>query len=122
MGTYEEVENRREFKREETRVPIRFEMKSSREFGAALTRDISEGGVRITFDGFFPLHTQLQLAINLSDIARTISALGVVAWSRVLPYSGRHQLGIQFLEMDEWHKKELSEYLGEKRFKAELNL
>ncbi|MFC1703398.1 PilZ domain-containing protein [Candidatus Omnitrophota bacterium] len=122
MNIQEPCSDRRRFAREDVHVPVRYEIKASKQFGATLTKDISEGGIKMTLERFLPLHTEVKLNINLEEIATLVHALGSIAWLRQIPYSDRYQLGIKFLEMDENYKKSLREYLRRRRLKAAFSL
>ncbi len=114
--------NRRNFIRENIHTPIRYGMKSTNNFGATLTKDISEGGVRIILDNFLALNTEVKLNLSLPEITRSISALGKISWSQNLPCSERYQFGVEFTQINSEDKKHLLEFLREKRLKAAFNL
>lgn len=91
---------------------VRYEMKSTREFGSALACDISEGGLRLNFNKFIPSNTDFLLQLNLPSAAKVINAVGKVMWAQRIPHSERYQLGISFKEMHEKQRTEISDYLN----------
>ena len=105
---------KRDFKRKNIYASVRYQLKSSQEFGSVLTQDISEGGMRLNFDKFMPYNTDFILQMNLPTIPKVISAVGRVVWAHRLPHSDRYQLGLKFQEIEDKQRLEISDYL--KRF------
>ncbi|MBM3248830.1 MAG: PilZ domain-containing protein [Candidatus Omnitrophica bacterium] len=104
--------DKRVSRRKVVSASVRYEMKSTREFGSALACDISEGGLRLNFNKFIPSNTDFLLQLNLPSAAKVINAVGKVMWAQRIPHSERYQLGISFKEMHEKQRTEISDYLN----------
>lgn len=110
-----EVEKRR-FKRARLDTALRYRFKQSNEFGSTLTYDISEGGAKFIFDKFVPLNTDFVLEFALGNFSGMVNAVGKVVWAKRVPYSERYQLGVEFREIQQQHKKDISDYVKSRRF------
>ncbi len=107
---------RRKFKRTELDVPVRYKFKNSKEFGSTLSRDISEGGVRLSVDKFVPVNTDVVLELGLGKLSNMINAVAKVAWTNFIPFSDRYQLGLEFYEINCQNQKDISDYVNSRRF------
>ena len=97
----ERQRNRRSTVRRSLDKPVQFEHldRGAKAAGGSLGFDISEGGLRLRFNDYVPLGTELLLTISLAKQA-TIECSGVVVWAKKYPYNDAYQAGIQF-EVDE---------------------
>lgn len=86
---------RRNFKRIRFDRPVRFQFKDPSCFGGCLSQDISAGGVRVNFNDFVPLWTELTLRIQLAG-ERIVECKGCVVWVAKLPFMDRYQIGLEF--------------------------
>ena len=93
------VQERRQFKRVKLSEPVQYHPKDSLNISGSLSRDISEGGLRLTTSEFIPLDTELALSIQLSA-EEVIDCLGKVVWVEQLPHTERYQAGLKFEETD----------------------
>lgn len=68
----------------------------------ALSRDISDGGMRLSADRRYPLHAQLLLAFEHEESGWdcVTSCMGAVVWTTPLPGSDGCLMGIEFGEQD----------------------
>ena len=110
-------------KPEEKRIDIRIKFQEALEFqwkntsimGGCLACDLSEGGIRINFNEFVPLETEIELTLRLKDQADVIMLLGKVVWVKQVPFSDRFQLGLEFirnnLESDSGSNQELHHFI-----------
>ncbi len=105
-----ESQERRKIPRIKIRAPVRYQIKSSKSYGAALTSDFSQEGLRFTCDEYVSPQTEFVLEVFLAELTRNIHANGRVVWSQRLPHSNRYQLGIKFTEIENEDKKCISEY------------
>ena len=94
------------------RLPIRYQITSTEEFGNTLTSNISLGGVRIFTDQFMPPDTKLNLEINFINLSKMINAFGNTVWSQRIPYTDRYEAGINFTEITQKDKEEFLECLN----------
>ena len=111
LNFIEKGKERRSFERKNVYASVRYQSRTSRNYGSTLTRDISEGGLRLSFDRFVPLNTDLILQMNLPTVPEVVSAIGTVVWSHRIPHSDRYQLGIRFQEISEKQRSEVSDWL-----------
>lgn len=116
------TEERRKFTRENIHAPVQYEHKAATYFGSTMTRDISEGGIRIVLDNFLPHNTELKFKINLKEMPMVINTLGSIVWSQHLPHSNRYQFGVEFDEIDENYRRNLHEYLRGHRLKTTYSI
>ena len=95
------VENNVDEKRHSRRVrsakPVRFQLKDTSRFGGCLSCDLSEGGVRLRLNDFFPLNTELSLQIQLADES-IVECLCRVAWIEKDRYGDFYRGGLAFIE------------------------
>ena len=78
----------------------------------AVTRDVSEGGVRFTSNEFLPLASRLVVEIFLPAQPRPVKAIAKVAWIRKVPSGEQYEIGNQFLDIARDDKRQLNEYVG----------
>ena len=104
---YEVIKERRQFARKPLRFPVQYKsLKSLSEIPrGALTKDISEGGIRFVGNEFITLSNRLVLAIMLPAPYRSIKAISKVAWIRKVPLGEQYEIANQFLNLSEDDKK-----------------
>jgi len=71
----------------------------------ALTKDVSEGGIRFIGNEFITLSNRLVLTIVLPAPYRSIKAISKVAWIRKVPMGEQYEIANQFLNLSEEDKK-----------------
>jgi hypothetical protein len=79
---------------------IRFEQKDQAEFGGSVGLDLSATGVRMRFNDYIPVGTELVLQIQLNK-ERTVECVGKVVWVKKYPYSDHYQAGLEFESPDD---------------------
>ncbi len=104
------VEKRR-FRRVRFSEPVHYQLKETSRFGGCLSLDISEGGMKINFDDFIPLNTEIALQLKLTGIPRIIDLLGKVVWLQQVPFSERYHVGLRFEQSDHVSHEEIREYI-----------
>jgi len=104
------VLGRREFPRLKFHVPVRFGSWESQSQDS-LTKDLGGGGVRVVSREFLPIHTKVKLEFSLNRASELLRAVGKVVWVHKLPYSYQHDVGIQFLDIPEMTKREISRFV-----------
>ncbi|MDP2938890.1 MAG: PilZ domain-containing protein [Candidatus Omnitrophota bacterium] len=107
---------RRKFRRASLDTPLRYKFKQANEFGSTITRDISEGGLKLNLEKFVPINTDFVLELGLDKLSNIINAVGKVVWVTKIPHSERYQLGLEFQEINEQHKRDISSYIKSHRF------
>ena len=107
-------EERRRYPRFNTHLPVRFQLKeSASKFGHTLSRDISEGGIRLILNEF--LRPKTEVFLETIVLGRVILPKAAVVWSHRIPHSDNYQIGLEFLEMDRIERQKLKEYIDYKR-------
>jgi c-di-GMP-binding flagellar brake protein YcgR len=104
-------EERRRFPRVRAHIPVNYRLKMQNKIKATLSRDISEGGIRLWIEGYIPINANFLLEMNLPKIYKMIRLVARVAWVLRIPHSDRYQLGLEFIEINQAHKKDLTEYI-----------
>ena len=97
MQDFPSTQNQRRFPRLEFREPVAFQTKDASNFGGCLPLDLSEGGMRINFEEFLPVGTQLNVQVKL-DSRTIVDLAGRVAWVAHTPHSDWYQMGLEFVE------------------------
>ena len=75
--------------------PVQFQFKDPNQFGGCLSRDLSEGGIRIRLNDFVPLETELMLKIRLAD-GNTVECSGRVVWIEKARFGEYYHAGLEF--------------------------
>ena len=96
----EKPEEKRRSERIRFQEPLDFQWKDNPLSGGCLACDLSERGIRINFNEFVPLNSEIELTMRLKDRPQVITLLGKVVWVRQVPFSDRYQLGLEFAEGD----------------------
>ena len=111
----EEIKNfeRRRFPRLPFHEPVQYQLKDTHRFGGCLAGDISEGGIRVNFNDFIPLKTQIAVQVFLT-LGRMVECVGHVVWIQKFPFSDRYQVGLAFLDGDSSAeaKKEIAQFVS----------
>ena len=91
------LDEKRQFHRVHRAHPVRFELKDPKLFGGCLSCDLSQGGIRVQFNDFVPLNTEMTLQIQLSDES-VVECPCRVAWVEKSRFGDRYQAGLEFVE------------------------
>jgi hypothetical protein len=87
--------------REEKKVVIEFYPggKDSRPKNVtyALTRDVSDGGVRLLTDKYFPVGTLLKITLSLSRTKKIANVVAEVKWVQNFQTSDLFEMGIEYM-------------------------
>jgi hypothetical protein len=63
----------------------------------ALTRDVSEGGVRLLTDKYFPIGTLLKITLSLSRTRQIVNVVAKVRWVTNFQTSDLFEMGIEYM-------------------------
>jgi hypothetical protein len=63
----------------------------------ALTRDVSEGGVRLLTDRYFPVGTLLKITMSLSRTRQIVNIVATVRWVTNFQTSDLFEMGIEYM-------------------------
>jgi c-di-GMP-binding flagellar brake protein YcgR len=75
--------------------PVQFQINEQAAMGGSLSKDISQGGIRLRLSEFLPLGTHLGLQLYLSP-DRVVECSGRVVWISQIPHSDYYYAGLQF--------------------------
>ncbi|MFP4472247.1 MAG: PilZ domain-containing protein [Candidatus Omnitrophota bacterium] len=89
----------RRYKRVPFRRPVRFRMEHGKINESCVSRDLSEGGLRIRAEHFIPLREQIFTQFPLEG-AHQVHLEGQVVWARRIPHSDSYLIGVEFGEKD----------------------
>ncbi|MDD5617868.1 MAG: PilZ domain-containing protein [Candidatus Omnitrophica bacterium] len=106
-------QEKRTDKRINLSLPIDYESleTTKREHDSTVSKDISEGGMRIVLKKFYPPKTKFLLKINLEGINKIIEAMAEIAWSFNAQFSNAYYSGLRFSEIDVSDRRILREYI-----------
>ena len=77
----------------------------------ALTRDVSEGGVRLLTDRYFSVGTLLKITLSLSRKRQIVNVVAKVKWVQNFHTSDLYEMGIEFMhEIPESIKTMMSDH------------
>jgi len=119
-----ELEEKRQHKRINISVPINYEFLETdkKEIGDTLSKDISESGVRASFNKFYPPKTKFLLRINFQDLNKIIETVAEVQWSLNKHFSNNYESGLHFSYVNPTYQNMLREYIQIKEtIKSERN-
>ena len=79
----------------------------------ALTRDISEGGVKLLTDRYFSVGTLLKITMSLSRSRQIVNVVAKVRWVQNFYTSDLYEMGIEYMhEIPESVKTMMSDHQG----------
>ena len=76
-----------------------------------LTKDLSLDGMRCLSPTWFPVSSDLNVELTLSDGEEPLSVTGRAVWFRMIPYSDQFEVGFSFQGVPPQTKRRLSGYL-----------
>ncbi|MBF0385654.1 MAG: PilZ domain-containing protein [Candidatus Omnitrophica bacterium] len=92
-------DDKRKFMRYRLHNPVRYELKDPGQFGGSLSCDIGEGGMKMFFNDFIPLNSELFMQVFLSP-KKIVECKGRVVWIRKVAHSERFEAGLEFSVLD----------------------
>ena len=106
----EQRENKRRFQRIPLHLPVQYRIRGESAFHNVICDNIGVGGLGFVSPAFMPAEALVMLEINL--LSRALKPIGKIAWTSIVPHSGKNYIGIQFIEMDPGEKDYLKEYMS----------
>ena len=104
-------EERRSTPRYHLYSPVRLQRPGTPQVIETLTKDLGVGGLRCISPSVFPVSTELNVEMMLSNGEGPIQARGRTAWFRMVPHSEQFDVGISFIDMPPQDKRRLSGYI-----------
>ena len=111
------MEERRQFVRLDTRLPIDYRVLPSSPVQHSVVKDIGGAGVCLFVSESLQLGTQLQVTIALPDPARQITFTGEVVWceaSQIIGKAQQHRsilAGVKFVSIAPEDQREIMRYV-----------
>ncbi len=108
-----EVPERRQYPRVNTTMSIQYRgiRQASDSIMGAIARDISCGGIRVLANEFVSVFTRLVVEVAIPSIPKPVRVISKVAWIQKRPHGEQYEVGMQFLDMAEEDKYNISEFV-----------
>ncbi len=101
-----------------TRVPfkraVRFCAFNSEKSDSHIAQDLSQGGLRMLSSEFIPVHTLVNIQLQLKDREKVIDLEGHVVWVRYNPMTETYQMGLEFADDAAFQRVMISEFIQSK--------
>ena len=91
--------------------PVRIQKPGSPQIVETLTKDLGIGGLRCISQTLFPVSTEVNVELVLSTGEEPFTVRGRAVWFQMIPHSEQFDLGIEFVELQNHHKRRLSAYI-----------
>lgn len=114
-------EERRANPRVRTYRPVRLTQQADGRVVETLAKDLSLGGVRFLSTTLFPVSTELNLELILSNGESPMNLQAKTAWFNTIPQSEQFHVGVMFLSISEQDKRRLSAYIDRLSQKPSLS-
>ncbi len=105
-----ELMQKRKHPRVNISFPVECDALPQNDYFYTVSKDLSLGGAKIINSCFLPKGSLVKLHINLID--KVLSFKAKVAWCNQARSSERHLIGLEFVEADSSHQKNLTRFLG----------
>jgi c-di-GMP-binding flagellar brake protein YcgR len=107
------TEEKRINKRITLSLPINYEVLNTKvkDRENTVSKDISESGIKLIINKFYPPKTKFLIKIYLESINKTIETITETVWSSRLRFSNLYFCGMRFLEINMPNKNLLREYI-----------
>jgi len=100
----------RKFPRARISFPLKCERGTETSYFNTVSKDLSNGGVRVLSEQFVSPGEEVTLNINLID--RMVSARAKVVWCNESEYGNRYLFGAEFMDMPEDDRNTLRNFLS----------
>ncbi|MBI4356038.1 MAG: PilZ domain-containing protein [Candidatus Omnitrophica bacterium] len=105
------VTERRRHPRLFSHLPLRYHHKGTSQYADTLTKDVSVSGVRFISHEFFPTASEFLVEVPLFRASHPLQTLGRVAWSQKIAHSDLYEIGMEFTQLPDEHRKLLNAFL-----------
>lgn len=108
-----EVPERRQYPRVNTTMSIQYRgmRQASDSVMGAIARDISSGGIRVLVNEFISVFTRLVVEVYIPSTSEAVKVVSKVAWIQKRPHGEQYEIGMQFLDMAEEDRRNISEFV-----------
>lgn len=109
----ESLTEKRQTIRAQVALSVNYEMLETpdKRSGNTIAKDISENGIRLITERFYPPKSKFLVRISLADINKTIEAIAETVWSFNARFSNQYVNGLCFTDMDKPYRQILKDYL-----------
>ena len=104
--------DKRKYHRVEYREPVRYHMREQSKFGGCLSNDISEGGIKLNFDDFVSIRSEVNIQVRLENTPQVVDLIGKVVWVQQVPFSERYRVGLEFSPPSPISKDHIKSYVN----------
>jgi c-di-GMP-binding flagellar brake protein YcgR len=104
------MDNRRGHDRVKISFPVECSLPTARQYFYTVSKDLSQGGVKIFSDNFIPRGNNIKVNINLIDCVLSFNSK--VAWCNKERVSDRYVTGLQFVDTNKTAEADLSRFLN----------
>lgn len=104
------MDDQRKYPRIDISFPVECNLLPKGSYFYTVSKDLSLGGVKIITNVFLPKNDYLRLNINLID--KVVDLKAKVAWCNKERVSERYDMGLEFVEINEDGKKDISQFLN----------
>lgn len=110
---YGRAEERRQYPRASTAMPVQYRgiRQASDAVVGTIARDISGGGVRLVVNEFISVFTRLVVEVSIPPTPKPIRATSKVVWVRKRPYGEQYEVGMEFVDITEEDKRNISNFV-----------
>jgi len=77
----------------------------------AIARDISSGGIRVLVNEFVSVFTRLVVEVAIPSTPKPVKVISKVAWIQKRPHGEQYEVGMQFLDMAEEDRRNITEFV-----------
>lgn len=84
------------------------------ESSGALTKNVSTGGTCIVTEEFIPANSRVVMVLSVPFAAQRIKSLCKVVWTKRFATLSRYDIGIEFIEMTDKGKREMTMFVKSK--------
>jgi len=108
-----EVPERRQYPRVNTTMSIQYRgiRQASDSVMGAIARDISSGGIRVLVNEFISVFTRLVVEVYIPSTSEAVKVVSKVAWIQKRPHGEQYEVGMQFMDMAEEDRRNISEFV-----------
>ena len=105
------VQERRRFARIPENLPISYEVLPEIRTEEALTKDISQEGIRFFVNSFIPKFSLVKIKLKLQKVPFNFEALVRVRWIKAEVPNNRYEIGAEFINIPKKAARQLIDYI-----------
>lgn len=105
--------DRRRYPRVNSAMPVQYRgiRQGSEAAVGTIARDISNGGIRFVSNEFLSIFTRLVVEISIPSTPKPVRAISKVVWIRKRSYGEQYEVGMQFVDMSEDDRRNISHFV-----------